>query len=277
MTSVSSQPATGSLRVPDGWLHYELRGSGPLVVLAGAPMNADAFAPLADLIAGEFTVLTTDPRGIGRSPLDDPEQDSTPPLRADDLARLIEHVDAGPAAAFGSSGGACSVLALAQAHPERVRVVIAHEPPLNELVADRDDLHAATEKMIETYQSGDMVGAWRMFMRSANIMIPDPVLEQMFGPDRPADQLADERRWFAHELRGTTRWKPDAGALRAVEDKVVIGIGEDSDGQLCDRASRALGEAVGIEPLLFPGGHTGFADDPASFAERLRGVLAGTD
>lgn len=275
MTSVSSQPITETLRVPDGRLYYELRGSGPLVVLAGAPMDADAFAPAADLLADGFTVLTTDPRGINRSPLDDPEQESTPPLRGDDLARLIEHAGAGPAAVFGSSGGACSVLALAQARPDLVRVVVAHEPPLDELLADRDELHAATEEMIALYLGGDIVGAWRKFMRTANIMIPDPVLEQMFGPGRPARQLADERRWFAHELRGTTHWKPDVDTLRHAGDKVVIGIGEDSDGQLCDRASRALGEAIGVEPALFPGGHTGFADDPGSFAGRLRGVLAG--
>jgi pimeloyl-ACP methyl ester carboxylesterase len=273
MTSVSSQPITGTLQVPDGRLYYELRGSGPLVALVGAPMDADAFVPLADLLADGHTVLTTDPRGINRSPLGDPEQESTPPLRADDLARLIAHVDAGPAVAFGSSGGACTVLALAEAHPERVRRVVAHEPPLDELLDDREELHKATEEMIEIYGGGDVVGAWRKFMHTANIMIPEPMLQEMFGGERDPRQVADERRWFAHELRGTTRWKPDLDALRDVRDKVVIGIGEESSGQLCDRASRALGEAIDVEPTLFPGGHTGFAADPARFAAALRPLL----
>ena len=36
-----------TLEVPDCQLYFELRGSGGLVVLVGAPMDARAFAPLA--------------------------------------------------------------------------------------------------------------------------------------------------------------------------------------------------------------------------------------
>jgi hypothetical protein len=112
-------------------------------------------------------------------------------------------------------------------------------------------------------------------MHTANFMIPEPMMQEMFGGERDPRQVADERRWFAHELRGTTRWKPDLDALRDVRDKVVIGIGigEESSGQLCDRASRALGEAIDVEPTIFPGGHTGFAEDPARFAAALRPLL----
>src|SRR5690242_15689990 len=102
----------GSLRVPDARLHYEVRGQGPLVVLVGAPMDARSFEPLADRLAVDRMVLTTDPRGINRSAVDHPDQDSTPPMRADDLARLVVHLNAGPAVVFGSSGGAVSALAL---------------------------------------------------------------------------------------------------------------------------------------------------------------------
>ncbi|HYH31982.1 MAG TPA: alpha/beta hydrolase [Pseudonocardia sp.] len=122
-------PTTAAtLEVPDGRLHHEVRGRGPLVVLVGAPMDARSFAPLADLLAADHTVLTTDPRGIHRSTLRDTDTDSTPEMRADDLSRLLAHLDAGPATVLGSSGGAVSALALAQAHPEQLRTVIAHEP-----------------------------------------------------------------------------------------------------------------------------------------------------
>src|SRR3954468_7312149 len=100
-----SVASTDTLDVPGARLHYEVRGSGPLVVLVGAPMDAIAFAPLADQLATDYTVLTTDPRGINRSSVADRDQDSTPQLRAADLAHLITHLDAGPAAVFGSSGG----------------------------------------------------------------------------------------------------------------------------------------------------------------------------
>ena len=59
--------AGATLEVPGARLYYEVRGRGPLVVLVGAPMDAGPFGPLADLLAGDYTVLTTDPRGINRS------------------------------------------------------------------------------------------------------------------------------------------------------------------------------------------------------------------
>jgi pimeloyl-ACP methyl ester carboxylesterase len=274
MTQSSTVRATSHLiEIPGGRLYYEVRGQGPLVALVGAPMDSTSFAPLADLLASDHTVLTTDPRGINRSPLDDAGQDSTPPLRAVDLSRLLTHLDAGPATILGSSGGAVTALALAQTHPEQVRTVIAHEPPLIELLADRERLHATTEDIIATYLAGDVVGAWAKFMAQANIIMPEGALETMFGGDRDPQQVADERRWFAHELRATTRWLPDLDVLRATPIDIVVGIGEDSTGQLCDRTSRALATALGLEPTPFPGDHTGFAEDPDRFAARLREVL----
>jgi pimeloyl-ACP methyl ester carboxylesterase len=243
------------------------------VLLVGAPMNATSFAPLADLLAVDHTVLTTDPRGANRSQVADPDQDSTPELRADDLSRLLAHLGAGPATVFGSSGGAVSVLALAQAHPEQVRTVIAHEPPLDELLDDRERLREETEGMIATYLAGDVKGAWARFMKTANIHLPEEVFEAMFGGERDPQTVADQDFWFAHELRGTTRWVPDVAALRSTPARIVVGIGEDSAGQLCDRTSRALATALGVEPTMFPGGHTGFEEDPVAFAARLRAVL----
>ena len=265
-----------TLDVPGARLHYELRGTGPLLVLIGAPMHAESFAPLADLLADEYTVLTTDPRGINRSPVDDRNQDSTPEMRADDIARLITHVDAGPASVFGSSGGAITAIALIQARPELVSVVIAHEPPLVELLDDRVEVRAATEDYCETFLRGDRVDAWRKFLATANIHMPEPVFMQVFGNEPEPQQSADERHWFANELRASVFWQPDIAALRAVSDRIVVGIGEDSGEQECERTSNALAAALHIAPVRFPGGHTGFADDPACFIPALRSALTST-
>jgi pimeloyl-ACP methyl ester carboxylesterase len=261
-----------TLTVPGARLHYEVRGSGPLVVLAGAPMDATAFAPLADLLAADHTVVTTDPRGINRSRLDDPDQDSTPELRADDLARIVTHLDAGPAAVFGSSGGAVTALALVQSHPELVRTAVAHEPPFYALLDDRERLTAQNEDIVATHLSGDEIGAWKKFMDVTGFDLPDAAIEQMVG-GRDPQAAADQRRWFAHELRGTAYWEPDLAALRAAAPRIVVGIGEASAGQHCDRTSRALAGALGVEPVMFPGGHIGFVEDPEAFAPRLRSVL----
>jgi pimeloyl-ACP methyl ester carboxylesterase len=273
MTITATVPVTvQTLEVPGARLHYEVRGQGPLMVLVAAPMDATAFAPIADLLATDHTVLTTDPRGINRSPVDDPDQDSTPEMRADDLARLIEHVDAGPAAVLGSSGGAVSVLALAQAHPEQIHTVVAHEPPLLELLDDREQRHAQTEEIIAAHLAGDDEGALRLFLAAANITLPEGMIRGMVA-NRDPQAVADERFQYLHMLRPTTRWRPDIAALRASTTRIVVGIGDESAGQLCDRTSTALAAALGIEPTMFPGDHVGFIGDPERFATRLRAVV----
>ena len=103
-----------------------MRGaSGPLLLL-GAPMPAADFAPLAEALASDHAVVTTDPRGIANGSLDDPQQDSTPELRADDVAAILDDLDAESADVFGSSGDAVTGLALVSRHPTRVRTLIAH-------------------------------------------------------------------------------------------------------------------------------------------------------
>ena len=265
--------ATSTLQVAGAEIYYELRGRGPLIALHAAPMDASSFTPLAELLAVDHTVLTSDPRGINRSRADHADRDVTPEVRADDLATLLHHVDAGPAALFGSSGGAVSALAFTQDHHELVDTVIAHEPPLAELVSDREELRVQTDAMIETYLAGDRKGAWVQFMETANFRLPPESIEAMFGGQIDGQAAADEHFFFAHMERATTFWKPDLSALRDTEVTLVVGIGEDSAHELCDRTSRALAAEIGIEPTMFPGGHTGYAEDPEAFATRIREVL----
>ncbi len=259
---------THTLSVPGAHLHYEVRGSGPLLLVMGAPMNAAAFAPLADALAGDRTVVTLDPRGISHSVLDDPSQDSTPELRADDAAAVLDDLGAPFADVFGSSGGAVTGLALVARHPGRVRTLIAHEPPVLTLLPDAAERHAATEQIIDTFHRHGVGAAFAQFMVTAGYESTDG------PPGEPSEQdLADSARFFAHELRGTTRYVPDIAALTAGPARVVVGIGAESGRLLTYRTSAALAERLGTEPVEFPGDHGGFMFHPQEFADALRKTL----
>src|SRR3712207_5001269 len=99
-------------------------------------MTSAPFAPLADLLAQHRTVVTYDPRGVGESTVTDRTAAVTPEVEADDLAAIIEAVGGGPADVFASSGGAVAALALVSRHRDLVGTVIAHEPPVTELLPD---------------------------------------------------------------------------------------------------------------------------------------------
>ena len=128
-----SDPSAHALDVPGARLYYERRGTGPLLLMIGSPMDSTGFAGLARALAGDYTVVTYDPRCIGNSTREDTSQDVTPGQQADDVHRLLSALGGGPAAVFGSSGGATVGLALVTAHPGQVRTLIAHEPPVIEL------------------------------------------------------------------------------------------------------------------------------------------------
>ena len=274
MNQTAEMTATsGTLDVLDARLYYEVRGRGPVVLLLGSPMDADSFAPLADLLAGDFTVVTMDPRGIHRSSVADRDLDSTPLLRAEDVARLLTHLDRGPYAAFGSSGGAVTLLALAQERPDLVHTVIAHEPPLDELLEDRGERRAVAGAIVTAYLTEGRAAAWRLFLADANIELPEPVFAEMFGAPLDGHAAADEDFFFRHEMRPSIEFVPDLEALRTGGPRIVVGIGEQSTGQVCDRTSTALARGLGVEPVLFPGDHIGFAEDPEGFAPALRPFL----
>ena len=116
---MSTQPSPHHLDVPGGRLYYEVRGSGPLLLVIGQPMTSAPFGPVADLLAEDHTVVTYDPHGLGASTIEDPSRDVTPEIEADDLAYLVDAVGGERADVFGSSGGGIAALALPLVIPTR--------------------------------------------------------------------------------------------------------------------------------------------------------------
>lgn len=262
-----------TLDVPGARLYFEVRGEGPLVMLV-PPMNGDVCAGLADRLAADHTVLTTDLRGIGRSRVDDPDQDSTVEMRAEDLSRLLTHLDAGPAAVFGACAGAVSALALAQVHPEQVHTFIAYEPVLIEVLEDREHIHAEIEDVLAILRSGDEARGLHKLMDVFNVKVP----EDAFAGEPDPQTAANARHNYAHMMRPNTRRRPDLDALRSAPTRIVVGIGEESAAadQLWAVTSAALAAVLGGRPLMFPGDHYAYSypDHADAFATRLRDTFA---
>jgi clorobiocin biosynthesis protein CloN7 len=275
-----AEPTTQMLDVPGARLYYQRRGSGPLLLLIGLPMDSSGFAPLAGALADDYTVVTYDPRGIANSSREDTTQDVTPEQQADDVHRLLGALGGGPADVFGSSGGATVGLALVTAHPDQVRTLVVHEPPVTELLPDSAQRRAEIDDIYETYRAEGADKAMQKFMAHAGL--GQGPAQQADAPrwEPSAEQLARMRatteHFLAHLLRPTTRYRPDIQALWAASTRVVVAGGATSKGQLANRTAVALAEQLETTVVDFPGDHGGFLALPEQFGRVLDQVLTET-
>lgn len=268
-----SLPTSHSLNVPGARLYYELQGSGPALMLVGHPMGASGFAAIVPLLAEDYTVVTYDPRGFARSAIDDTDQDAEPDLLADDVRRVLEAVGDEPAYVFGSSGGAVTGLALAVHHPDHVRALVAHEPPLALLLPEAEEARAQMHDIYDTYRDSGDRAAWQRFSAFTGINMRAQGEEASPQP-RSAEAVATTERFFRHGLLPITFYQVDFSALQGAPVRVVVAGGTTSKGEFAQRTSVALAERLGTSLIDFPGGHVGFVSDPKDFADALRRTLA---
>jgi pimeloyl-ACP methyl ester carboxylesterase len=283
---------TRTLEAPGATLTYDVRpGNGaettPLFLI-GSPMGAAGFGSLA----GHFpdrTVITYDPRGAERSVKVDPSTESTPEEHADDLHRIIGDVGLGPVDLFASSGGAVNALALVAAHPEDVRTLVAHEPPLATILPDADNAKAAVRAISESYRRGGFGAGMAHFMAITGHRgpFPDDIGDQP-GPDpstfgMPADDDGSRSDvMLAQNIMTCTHYEPDFEALRNASTRIIPAAGSESEGEMANRGGHAVAERLGTEAAIFPshhggflGGEYGWPGKPDEFAARLRDVLEG--
>jgi pimeloyl-ACP methyl ester carboxylesterase len=291
VTTSTTQPTTRTLNVPGATLTYDIRRNAtttqPVLLLIGSPMAATGFATLGSHFA-DRTVVTYDPRGAERSEKTDPASPSTPAEHADDLHRLIQALDAGPVDLFASSGGAVNALALVERHPEQVRTLVAHEPPLFQTLPDHEAALAAARDIHATYMRSGFGAGMAKFIALVQHKGPVPAdwVDQpapdpaMFGLPT-ADDGSRTDVLLGQNMTSSTHYAADFDALRRASTRVIIAAGTESQGELANRGAYAVAERLGTTPVIFPSHHGGFlggeygqAGDPDAFAAQLRQVLS---
>ena len=124
-------------------------GSGPLVrPIMGATGDGGHFDMLADLLADEFTVITYDRRGNGRSPAPAGWTTTSAEEQADDAAALVDSLAVGPLAVFGTSSGGNFALWMSTRHPAIVRGAVLHEPGVYAVLDDFDAVRSPLQGLV---------------------------------------------------------------------------------------------------------------------------------
>jgi pimeloyl-ACP methyl ester carboxylesterase len=285
-------PTTHTLQTAGADIAYDVHGplptadGRPPLFMIGQPMDASGFGALASNFR-DRTVITYDPRGLGRSTRSDGRVDNSPTVQAEDVHAVIEVLGAGPVEMFASSGGAVTALALVAAHPDDVVTLVAHEPPLIPVLPDAAAAERARAGFRDAYEAkGSGAGmaafiamsSWRGEFTDEYFAQPaaDPAVFGMPTEDDGSrdDPLLSDRSW------AVSSYEPDVDALAAAPTRVVIAVGEESLGTFTGRTALAMAKLLGQEATVFPshhggfmGGEFGYAGQPEAFAKRLREVL----
>ena len=181
-----------------------------------------------------------------------------------------------------------NALALVAKHPEQVRTLVAHEPPLASILPDREGALAACRAIHDTYQRSGFGAGMAQFIVAvshrgpmdpdfAGQPAPDPA---MFGMPAEDDGTRTDPL-LGQNIISCTHYEPDFDALRAASTRIVMAAGAESEGQMAYRGAFAVAERLGTTPVIFPSDHGGFlggeygqTGDPDAFAAKLREVLA---
>lgn len=284
---------THTLVLPDVDLAYDVHGplptadGRPPLVMIGQPMDASGFNALVTHFP-DRTVVTYDPRGLGRSTRKDGRVENEPEVQAADLHALIEALGAGPVEMFASSGGAVTALALVVLHPDDLVTLVAHEPPLIDVLPDAEAALRARDGFRDTYLAKGWGAGMAAFIAMTSWQgeftdayfaqpAPDPAA---FGMPAEDDGSRDDPLLSDRSV-AVLHYRPDVDALAAAPTRVVIAVGEESFGTFTARTAVATAELLGQQATVFPshhggfsGGEFGYAGQPEAFARKLREVLA---
>jgi pimeloyl-ACP methyl ester carboxylesterase len=227
---------------------FDRLGDGPPVVLvSGGSVDRMDNAPLADALAGAFTVLNYDRRGRGPS-------GDTPPYA---VAREVEDIDAVIGAAGGtanlygiSSGAALAMEAAASGSP--ISKLAMYEPPWIPEGGPRPPADTAKTytELVESGRRGDAVE----FFMSKVVGLPDEFVAQARSSPFWAKQEA-----LAHTLAYDATimddyWLP-ADRAAAVKMPSIVVAGEATFPWMIETA-RALAEAIPDAELRILDGQT---------------------
>lgn len=273
--------------------HHDVRGDGPVLLVlpggAGHPMGLEA---MTARLARRFTVVTCDPLGLAHGRLGQPVADQRVEDWSEGARRVLDAVlpEGEQAYVLGTSAGGVVALDLLARHPERLRHVVAHEPPCVGVLPDGTRQRDRLREVYDVYRAaGPRAAGARLAAVLAEREADDagePGAEDTApgaGPLSREEELSSPMALFlAHVLVPFTGYVPplpgapagpEAAAPRGGAALLTPAAGEDPHSRLLHRTATALAERLNAGFARFPGGHIGAVQQPEAFADRLAEVF----
>jgi pimeloyl-ACP methyl ester carboxylesterase len=254
-------------------LAYEESGSGsgaPVVLVHGTATARtiwrETIAALA--VPEPPRAIAYDRRAYGDSGAPEPYGGTTVGEQADDLADLIERLNASPATVAGHELGALACLDLAVRRPELVSRAVLIEPPLLWLVAaGTDAVGDLREAVASAARDRGAAGAVRAYLEA----VGGPEAADLLGAER---MEAAERspRAFAADLAAAASWAGGRRELQALADIPVVIVSGARSSAVRREAAEALAAMIPDADLrTLDSGHFAHLEQPSEVAAAIRG------
>lgn len=257
------------VEVNDVRIAYQDTGTGePLVLVHGSWGSHHNWDPVVPGLSGHHRVISYDRRGHSES--ERPPGHGTFAEDVDDLAALIEALDAAPAWVIGNSVGAVLTLQLAASRPDVLRGVIVHEPPLREqLSAGGSDAPLAV--VLDLIRAGDHAGAAERFVE--DVALGPGAWARL--PERMRTTMADNAPTYLDEELAPDSRRIDEAALAEYAGPVLITSGGQSPPvfqPVLEHLARLLPRAGRLE---YPGaGHIPHVTHPEEYVNTVLGFVS---
>ncbi|MCI2946877.1 pimeloyl-ACP methyl ester carboxylesterase [Staphylococcus caledonicus] len=271
-----------TLELQDAKLRYNKVGNGPvLILIPGANGTGDIFMPLAQQLKDKFTVVAVDRRGYGQSELTEPLPDevASPDSRyrvkrdAQDIAELAKSLSDEPVYVLGSSSGSIVAMHVLKDHPDVVKKIAFHEPPINTFLPDAKYWQDKNAEIIDIAVNEGMPQAMKLFGETLKISKIDQ--QSMSKPAQAENDAESKKRfdemlgWFKYEIRQYTESDISIDDFNKHKDIITLLNGTASKGSFPHEVNFYISEQTGIDIVDIPGGHLGYVQEPEGFANVL--------
>ena len=218
------------LQIREVQIHYRIFGeTGPwLALITGGRRGFNEFIPFAEKIAAKgFRVLLHDRRNTGASDVLIAGFDGEEEIWADDLAVLLEHLQATPAFIGGTSSGARLSMLFNQRHPHAVKGLLLMRITGGDFAAGRlPEMYYG--QFIRAAEQGGMKAVCETEQYRERIQANPANLTRLMAMD-PTEYIRVMQHWLAVFLKGPR--KPVLGmeddVMRAIRVPTIVVPGND--------------------------------------------------
>ena len=259
-TGVTATPRAETAAINGTTIHYEVRGSGPPVILAhGGGFDHRMWDDQVDELGRSFTLVRYDARGFGRSG----SSEGSPFQYHEDLAALVRHLGFERVSVVGQSLGGRVAVDLALTHPDLVEKLVLVGPGLSGWPWDRSAFGSWITRIRDAVRTGDSAGAAEAWLASSYM---SPAMERPELQERLRMLARANVRNFFEQTQEPELEPPAFKQLGELRVPILLVIGTRDEAEILKIGDTLQTHVAGIRRVMLEGaGHAPNIEQPERF------------